>query len=368
MPKTKAEAAYDAAIQFNQKDHLELSGVLFNFSSVKKRANDILIGLRHSAGINEVYLVSIPLSEFERVKAIYSRTRGGSVKWSTSENTELIKEIFKTYQPAVHALRVALTRVAAAAPPVHRRESAPGALVFTETSIAPSEQTMSIDVRAPSERLVAAATQTLDRMQEEEEISEEDLDEAAEQVYGPVDVSQSRKDVAKAYNKRRKAAAKAFQVAMQRRHRTAAAADAAPAALIPRITASDVASTHALLYELATSLPQQEQAEVLREIADAGTDLTALTRVGKRLLDKRARLAQQRVEQAEARKPKTKSRKQVMKMVRKLRVTELDDAEASPAQRMLHLTSEQAERLRNQLNAAYDAASAGRSHQGRRSS
>jgi hypothetical protein len=98
----------------------------------------------------------------------------------------------------------------------------------------------------------------------------------------------------------------------------------------------------------------------LREIANAGTDLTALTRVGKRLLDKRARLAQQRVEQAEARKPKTKSRKQVMKMVRKLRVTELDDAEASPAQRMLHLTSEQAERLRNQLNAAYDAASAGR--------
>jgi len=358
MPKTKAEAAYDAANQFNQKDHLELSGVLFNFSSVKKRANDILIGLRHSAGIDEVYLVSIPLSEFERVKAIYSRTRGGSVKWSTSEDTKLIKEIFRTYQPAVYALRVGLTRVAAAAPPVPRRESAPGALVFTETSIAPSEQTMSIDVRAPSERLVAAATQTLDRMQEEEEVSEEDLDEAAEQVYGPVDESQSRKDVAKAYNKRRKAAAKAFQVAMHRRHRTAAAAAAVPAAaaLIPRITAADVASTHALLYELATSLPQQEQANALREIADAGTDLVALTRVGKSLLDKRARLAQQRVEVAEARKPKAKSRKQVMKMVRKLRVSEPDDT--TPAQRTLHLTPEQAERLRNQLNAAY--ASAGR--------
>jgi hypothetical protein len=219
---------------------------------------------------------------------------------------------------------------------------------------------MSLDVRAPSERLVAAASQTLDRMREGDEISEEDLDEAAEQVYGPVDESQSQKEVAKAHAKRRKAAAKAFQEARRRRHRVVIRPAAAPAAAIPRITAADVSSTHALLYDLATSLPQQEQAEVLREIANAGTDLTALTRVGKRLLDKRARLAQQRVEQAEARKPKTKSRKQVMKMVRKLRVTELDDAEASPAQRMLHLTSEQAERLRNQLNAAYDAASAGR--------
>jgi len=117
-----------------------------------------------------------------------------------------------------------------------------------------------------------------------------------------------------------------------------------------------IANTRLLLTNLAFSLPSDQQAEALREIANAGSNLTTLSHVSERLLSKRARFAQQRVEVAEVRKPKAKSRKQVMKMVRKLRVSEPDDT--TPAQRTLHLTPEQAERLRDQLNAAY--ASAGR--------
>lgn len=357
MPQSKLEAAGRYCDAFRTSTNLEASGVHFTFSRVSKHGQSITLGLRHiAADSREVAAVDIPLSQFETVSAIYKRGKGWGAKVS---DFEAMRRLFREYPPASNALASAVRHTAAAAP--LPSSPAPSAVVP-----ALSEQTMSLDVRAPSvttrEQLVEAATQTLGQMtDEEEEVTDEQLDEVAEQVYGPIDESQSHKDLTKARDKRRRAAAKAFQEAWRRRQhaaviRPAAAAVPAAAALIPRITAADVASTHALLYELATSLPQQEQANALREIADAGTDLVALTRVGKSLLDKRARLAQQRVEVAEARKPKVKSRKQVMKMVRKLRVSEPDDA--TPAQRTLHLTPEQAERLRDQLNAAY--ASAGR--------
>lgn len=353
MPQSKLEAAGRYCDAFRTSTNLEASGVHFTFSRVSKHGQSITLGLRHiAADSREVAAVDIPLSQFETVSAIYKRGKGWGAKVS---DFEAMRRLFREYPPASYALASAVRHTAAAAAPLPS-SPAPSAVVP-----ALSEQTMSLDVRAPSvttrEQLVEAATQTLGQMtDEEEEVTDEQLDEVAEQVYGPIDESQSHKDLTKARDKRRRAAAKAFQEAWRRRQHAAVIRPApAAAALIPRITAADVASTHALLYDLATSLPQQEQADALREIADAGTDLVALTRVGKSLLDKRARLAQQRVEVAEARKPKAKSRKQVMKMVRKLRVSEPEPASGLPS--TLHLTSEQAERLRDQLNAAYDAAS-----------
>jgi len=363
MPKTKAEAAYKAALQLNEHGHIIRSGMMFSFSTIKRRPNDILIDLRHSNESEERYLVSIPVDEFVRVKAIYPRGYDKNMRLSTSTDISIMQTLFDTYPPASRALEESVRKVAAADVPLPpRREPKAADTSVTGEQSESTERTMSVDVRAPSTRMVAAAAEVAERMEdEEEEQSESDLDEVAEKALGPVYQTKPQKEIAKEIDKRRKAAEKAFREVKRRRARAVIrAAHAGPvvAAAAPRNTPSDISSTHQLLYEIAIALPEPDQAEALGDIAKAGTDMTELARVWQKLMEKRATLAKQRAEQIEARKPKAKSRKQVMSMVRKLKVAEPEPTTGLP--RTLHLTSEQAERLRNKLNAAYEAASASR--------
>jgi len=335
MPQTKSKAAVAYCEELTRSNNIESSGVQFTFSSIVGRRDSVILGLRHIAsGSPEVATIDIPLDVFVKARAIYKKVERGKVRWSASINDlGAMNRIFTEYRPALTALNEAVRKTAAAAPPPP----------IPAPVIEPDVRTISLDVRAPSEQLVRAAEEVLEQKGDEPELEDEILDETAERAYGPVDPSLSDKELAKAIAKRRKAARKAFKAAMKRRK-------ALVTTTMSVTPASNISAIHSMLLGLVNKLPESEQASAMREILNAGTNVAELNRIGKELAEKNVRIIQQRSATEDYVKPKTKSRKQVMKMVRRLNVDEPEEDETA---KRLHLTAEQALKLRDQLNRIY---------------